>query len=204
MKSNKQFAIIVLWTVIAVIIALFLFLRRERGSKPNVTPGPSRTVSRPAIATVEQKTEKFVLVTLNNTLISEETLELIPENVTIFRKLAEACSARSAGLIVLFTVPDDMLNESESEVPENVKRTIETRLEEGGIFASGLKRHRLVFTKSVEGRISVGRQVEAYLFIDSDRQVVEELTGKVPNVVCLDSTSFKKFIATNEFFSNNE
>lgn len=207
MKGNKQIAIVVLWTVIAVLIGIFLFFRREKKSvtqtgRPVVTPGTSRAVSMSS-APVKRETDKFVLVTLNDTLVASDTMELIPHNVSAFRKMADACGAKTGGLIVMFSVPEGVIGESETNAPDTVKSTIEKRLDEAGIFACGLKNHRIVYTKSIEGRISVGRQIEAHIFLDSDRHVVDELTGKVPHVVHVSSETFKSFVNGHAFFSQN-
>jgi hypothetical protein len=211
MKSNKQFAIIVLWTCIALIIGIFLFFRRNASTGPR--PVASRSVSgvvqrspnvQPAAHESEPKqTDKFVLVTLNDTLISTETLELIPENVSVFRKVSALASQRTGGLVVLFSLPDESVKPDAADVPEDLRSLIHSRLEEAGLFSYGLKPHRVVFTQSIEGRISVGRQIEACMFIDPDSHVVSELSGKVPGVSYADTKSFKRVVLEHKLFFQN-
>jgi hypothetical protein len=201
MKNNKQFAIIVLWTLIAVVIGLFLFLRRER---PKATPereNRSQSVhARLSEPEPEFKTSAFTLITLNDLLISTETFELIAGNVSVVRKLAEKAERHTGGLIVLFTVPEEMAHEKAENVPQYVKDTIEKRLEEAGLLGGFLKPHRIVYSQTVDGRISIGRQLQAHIFIDPDVHVVSDLTGKVPNVVCVNAVSLKAYVDSQSFF----
>lgn len=201
MKTNKQFAIAVLWTVIAIIIALFLYLRRERTPSPRVavTQAEARPVSPEPLT---KKIEGFVLVTLNGILISTDTMELIPGNVSSFRKLVEIATKKTWGLVVLYTIPDELIDETTRDVPETISSDLKKLLDQAGLFDYGLKPHRIVFTQTTEGRISVGRQMQAHLFIDIDDHVVTELSGKVPNVVRIDSTGLKNLVSTSPLFSS--
>lgn len=202
MKSNKQFAIIVLWTVIAVLIGLFLFVRRER-PKPvperENRPRADSARARQPTAEPEFKTSGFVLLTLNDLLISTDTLDLIASNVSVVRQLADKAERHTGGLIVLFTVPEELVSEKANDVPQHVKDTVDKRLEEAGLLGGCLKPHRIVYSQTVDGRISIGRQVQAHIFIDPDVHVVSDLTGKVPNVVCVDASGLKGYVNSQLF-----
>lgn len=190
MKGNKQFAIIVLWTVIAIVIGLFLFLRRPRKSAAAAAVVSQRPVDRPASPQKDAK-EGYFLVTLNELLFESDSMELLADNVSSIKRLCEEAGRRCKGLVVIFTVPAGM----ESDM--SLRQTIETRLDEAGLISSGLKSHRILFTQTREGRISVGRQMEPILFLESDLHVVSELTGKIPNVVCLKPDELKSYIGPN-------
>lgn len=181
-----------LWTVIAILIGVYFFLRRQ--SKP-ANASPRVTALHPQPSQTKKESDKFVLVTLNETLISSDTLELIPGNVSSFRQLAEQADKKTGGLIVVFTI-----GEKETDTTPSL---VEKRLDEAGIMGVFLKPHRIVFTQSVEGRVSVGRQIEACTFLDPDDDVVSQLTGKVPEVCKVDPVGFKDFVKNNARFSTS-
>ena len=144
------------------------------------------------------KREGFVLVTLNELLLEGPSLDLIGGNVILFSKLAEQAKSTSDGLVVMITVP----TETGEDVSPGVRKDVESKLETAGLFQAGLKAHRIVFTSTVDGRISVGRQMQASLFIDTDDRVVSELQGKVPQVTHVRKNDLKNFLA--KVFSSNK
>ena len=188
MKSDKNLAIALLWAAMAILVATFFFLRREK------------TATRPIQASVTQqsvapcKSDKFTLVTLNDILIRSQSMELISKNVAPFKKFAEYSANFTRGLVLIFTLPD-----GSSDISEKLKDDIENILQSSGIEEAGFRTHRLVFTLTRDSRISLGRQIEADVFFDPDPTVLNELTGKVPRIVCVDENTFKGFVTVNFF-----
>ena len=187
-KEEKRFLIIVLWTSIAAFIGVFFLVRRWwLRNQETGAPFQSARPSPVASITVRARREGFVLVTLNELLFEGSSLDLKVSSVLSFVKLASHAAESSDGLVVLVTIPD-----ARQDDMERIRKLVENRLESSGLFQAGLKLHRIVFTSTVDGRISVGRQMQASVFIDPDERVVAELDGKVPSVVHIGPDSVKK------------
>jgi hypothetical protein len=183
---DKQSAIAVLWAVIVIIVASFFHLRRTR---PVKTP-PIEKALHPSSC----KSDKFCLITLNGIIINSDSMELIQTNILAFRLFSEFASKNSRGLVAIFTIPSEYHENSIFDASEKLKTDVESLLKLAESRESGLKGHRIVFTSSAESRISIGRQVEAGVFLDSDLKVVNELTGKVPSVVHITEETFQPYV----------
>ena len=182
----KTTAIAILWTVIAVLIGIFVNFNRKQTLSPASTP-----VVRSALAS--QPTPATVLVSLNDLLIRTDSLELIEANVRAFRNLA----ANASRVYLLFTIPAQLVpeNNTDGQVPEFVRSCVEACLETAGLFVAGIQPHRIVFTQTSVGRTSVAREMQPDLFLDSEAEVVRDLVGKVPSVSHLTSETFGAKIA---------
>lgn len=191
MKADKNLAIALLWAVMAILVATFFFLRREKKAARPIEASLTPQSVAPC------KSDKFILFTLNDILIRSQSMELITKNLVPFKRFAEYSANFTRGLVLIFTLPD-----GSSDISEKFKNDIENILQSSGLGEAGFRTHRLVFTLARDSRISLGRQMEADLFFDPDRSVVNELTGKVPRVVCVDEDTFEGFVKVN-FFEND-
>jgi hypothetical protein len=185
--NSKQFYITILWTVIVCIIALVVWMAAPKKAKKEPTV-QARTVvaSVPSqSSTFSLAPDRFVLLTLNDLVVSTDDGQFIGINVIAFKKLIE----RVKRVVVIYTVPEEQVEETET-----VEKNLVEMFEGAGLFDDGLKRHRLLLTETVEGRISIARELQPAIFIDSDSKVIEEITGKVSNAVCLSQERFKRYI----------
>jgi len=184
-KFDKQFSIAVLWAVIAIVIAAFFFFRREKKAIVAVNPARVRQDHSSGIS----KSDRFALITLNDILFQNDSIELISENVHTFRRFAEYAAKYTKGLVLVLTITG-----GSHTTEEAIKSKVEKMLQISGISDSDFKLHRIVYTSNVESRISVGRQIEPEVFLDSDPHVVTELTGKIPSVFFVGRETFKSFV----------
>lgn len=192
MKSNKQFYIAVLWTVIAVVIVAVLVVSRWINREPQRAPSgvhqvgiarppsPRNRRRTPPALTVEN--DQFVVISLNDLLISAPSgsAEIVYSNIEIFTELV-----RSANRIVLLYTT----TQTQAE--------IETLLNSAGLFNAGFPKHRLVLTSTVEGRVSVAREIQPIVFVDSDAKVVDDISGKVPSAVLQTQASVGRYLVEN-------
>jgi len=197
--DKKSLYVAILWTSIAVIVGLFLWWNRKNSSGQTRTVNPSIRIS-PAVsprnrvgAVASSSSPNSVLITLNEIFISSDpSLSLVGTLET----LAELTKAVKDTYLV-YTVPAELAGGDE------VAASVRERVEE--IFASSkllsdFKKHRILYTNTREGRISVARQLQVELTIDPDTDLVEQLQGKVPNVACVsDNVEFAKIL--RKFFS---
>lgn len=97
-------------------------------------------------------------------------LSVLPESVEPFRELCYA-----AELYVFIQVRSD---EEESLVNEAL-------FDMGVVGPNMLKPHRILYSSTVKGRASMVRQLMPVTHVDCEDDVVQALTGKVPNIVKL-------------------
>lgn len=192
MKSNKQFYIAVLWTVIAVVIAAVLVVSQWNNRKPQRAPsgvqqvGSARPPSprnrrrTPPALTVEN--DQFVVISLNDLLISAASgsAEIVHSSIDVFTELVRSVKR----IVLLYTT-----TQTQAE--------IETLLNSAGLFNAGFPKHRLVLTSTVEGRGSVAREIQPIVFVDSDPKVVDEISGKVPSAVLKTQASVGRYLLEN-------
>ena len=150
----------------------------------------NQQVEQPAQAEATQSSgNQFVLITINDILVTTDSLELIGKNVLTFKRLIEG----GESVILLFTIPEELMGE-QGAMPESVRKQIESLLDTAGLYQAGLKSHRVIFSETTEGRGSIARQIQPLVFMDPDEGVVTSLVGKVPNAVHVDADRFKGYV----------
>jgi len=129
-----------------------------------------------------------ISVTLNNILFSRLdsspgrcVFALLTESIDSFLTLCKV-----SHLCTVTTVQDD--------ADEN---DVLLKLQQMGAFAAGLARHRVLFCSTTAGRASMVRQMQPTLHIESESEVVDVLTSRVPNVSLVTTLpeDFKKCVA---------
>lgn len=180
-NDKKSFHVAVLWTVIALLIGIYLWFNYRR-RKSSQRPIATTSVRSPHIGSPRNKTlsPKSVLIGLNELFVSSDPSMTICGTVAILRDL----SNKVEDMYFIYTVPAELAG-ADQVPPENVRGLIGTFLESADL--KKFKPHRIIFTNTREGRVSVARQLQAELTIDSDSEIVEQLQGKVPNVVLVAS-----------------
>ena len=198
--DKKTFYVAILWTVIGIVIGLFLWWNKRSASRPK-TSAPSIRVS-PAVSPRRQHEQggatsssaqipKSVLVTLNDIFVSSDPSMSVLGSWEMLGDL----SKKVQDTYLIYTVPGEL----DGGDDESVRSRLEEILMSTGKFA-GFKKHRLLLTNTREGRVSVARQLQVELTIDSDADLVDLMQGKVPNVVCVPSSGdfakiFRKFFS---------
>ena len=191
--DKKSFYIAILWTVIAIVVVLYLFVSRSVRMKSVQTVPPRVRVS-PAVSPRNKRTiPKSVLITLNEVFVSSDPSMVLLGSLDSLREL----SSKVADMYLVYTIPIELAGKE--DVPESVQKCLDELIENARLV--GFKKHRLLFTNTREGRISVARQLQAELTMDPDADLVDQLQGKVPSVVCMATNSdftnhFRKFFAS--------
>lgn len=92
--------------------------------------------------------------------------------------LRRAAARVEAPLCVVFQTPDGAGDEAAAAA----ERAVERLLDAEGVFSAGLKRHRLLFCRTAQGRAAMVRHLEPAAVIDDDPEVVRSLAPFVPRV----------------------
>ncbi|KAJ8903757.1 hypothetical protein NDN08_000292 [Rhodosorus marinus] len=143
----------------------------QRGSAALANASSSRTELRVTIGA--QYNDEFLFVIAyeppaqgDSTLRSQKKLFLNPECVPWLVHLAT-----NSDLYLIVYVEDD---EAEAMVRK--------ALEEAELYECGLNPFKVVFCETIPGRISAVRQIEPQLHVDSDRDVISDLSRFIPAV----------------------
>lgn len=194
--DKKTFYVAILWTSIALVVGLFFWLNR-RSSQKAKTPAPSVRLS-PAVSPRRQAESstrlvpKSALITLNDIYISSDPSMTILGSCD---ELAELCET-VGDTYLMYTVPGELAGGD--DVSASVRASVEAFVSR--VSPTGFKNHRIIYTNTREGRTSVARQLQVELTIDPDADIVDQLQGKVPNIVCvLNNGDFAKIF--RKFFS---
>lgn len=192
-SDKKTFYVAVLWTLIALaIVVVWLLNRSGRKSQKTNMASPTIRIS-PAVSPRNQgsrKVPKSLVITLNEIFVSSDPSMKTMGTMDLLCQLASKVS----DLYLIYTIPAELAGND--QVPESVKKCLEEIIDTAGLL--GFKKHRMLFTNTREGRISVCRQLQAELTIDPEPDLVDQLQGKVPGVVCVATNSdfsqlFRKF-----------
>ncbi|CAE7373484.1 PEX22, partial [Symbiodinium sp. KB8] len=151
---SKRNAPYIIWTVIAIVCALF-FLVANRA--------PKKSSGEPSSKPRQERQRKRVSVSLDGLLLA------LQDNRTAVANFLELCQSCE-----VFPIALAGSDAKEEEVSES--------LEAFGAFAAGLRRHRLMFSSTCEGRASMVRQLQPDLHLEAAPEVAEALLGKVPEV----------------------
>eukprot|EP00929_Paragymnodinium_shiwhaense_P116431 TRINITY_DN85988_c0_g1_i1.p1 TRINITY_DN85988_c0_g1~~TRINITY_DN85988_c0_g1_i1.p1 ORF type:complete len:228 (-),score=48.67 TRINITY_DN85988_c0_g1_i1:132-728(-) len=164
---NKKTAPYIIWTVIALVGALFFLLTRSPGKESGGerADGDGSRSGRPA-----SRSRKTVCVSLDGTLFRKEDGVIIDEAIIPFLEL---CAGNEVFAIAL--AKDDAREEE-----------VKLALEAVGMFEAGLRRHRLMFCSSSEGCASMVRQLQPSMHFEGTQSVAAALEGKVPMVQLVD------------------
>eukprot|EP00405_Crypthecodinium_cohnii_P007415 CAMPEP_0206424934 /NCGR_PEP_ID=MMETSP0324_2-20121206/3506_1 /ASSEMBLY_ACC=CAM_ASM_000836 /TAXON_ID=2866 /ORGANISM="Crypthecodinium cohnii, Strain Seligo" /LENGTH=189 /DNA_ID=CAMNT_0053889649 /DNA_START=14 /DNA_END=580 /DNA_ORIENTATION=- len=167
---DKKTAPYVIWTLVAVVCALFFWLTRgsdekseEQGSAASNRNGSAKTGSSSA---PRSKNRSKVTVALDGTLLSAPTQELQEAAIAPLLTLCETSE--------LFTIAL-----AQTDADEDRVRSV---LESCGVYSKGLRHHRVMFSSTPEGRASMVRQLQPALHIESDVNVATALSGKIPSL----------------------
>eukprot|EP00439_Symbiodinium_sp_Y106_P054811 s5239_g7.t1 len=156
---SKRNAPYIIWTVIAIVCALF-FLVSNRA--PKKSSGEASSKPR------QERQRKRVSVSLDGLLLA------LQDNGTAVANFLELCQSCEVFPIAL----------ADSDAKEE---EVSQSLEAFGAFATGLRRHRLMFSSTCEGRASMVRQLQPELHLEAAPEVAEALLGKVPEVRLVDA-----------------
>eukprot|EP00933_Yihiella_yeosuensis_P008815 TRINITY_DN11447_c5_g1_i1.p1 TRINITY_DN11447_c5_g1~~TRINITY_DN11447_c5_g1_i1.p1 ORF type:complete len:214 (+),score=28.48 TRINITY_DN11447_c5_g1_i1:72-644(+) len=165
---HKRNAPYMIWTVIALVCALYFWL----SSRPDKSQSGSGSSSSSSKSRQNGK-RRSVSLALDGTLIGVSA-DAKDSAVSVFLELCKSCEVFPIAL-----VEND---KAESEVIAN--------LESMGAFAAGLRRHRLMFCSTAAGRGSMVRQLQPDLHLEATPTVAETLSGKVKEVRLLGTAEF--------------
>ncbi|KAF8822579.1 hypothetical protein IE077_003427 [Cardiosporidium cionae] len=145
---------------------LFCCAQRNDSRSSNGTSNDGERVSK----TKKARRKPVISLTLNEILLKfgpKKEITLVDESSTAFLRL---CS-----LTELYVFTEVTSCEEEAIVLSILKGL--------NAFESGLKPHRLMFSSTSEGRVSMVRQLQPLLHIDCNYSVTKALSGKVQQVV---------------------
>ncbi|GFE53069.1 hypothetical protein BaOVIS_004730 [Babesia ovis] len=108
-----------------------------------------------------------VSIVANDLLLNKGSYDLIEDNVL---SLADLASKLNLYIFIQVSGEDD--------IP-----IIMSKLENSGFFGDRVKKHRILFSATSEGRASMVRQLQPQLHMETDPSVVEAIAGKVPNIL---------------------
>ena len=190
-SDKKSFYVAILWTVIAMVIVVFWILTRS--SRKSQKTSPPRIRISPAVSPRNQgssRIPKTVVITLNEIFLSSDPSMKLMGTMDFLGQLA----SKVTDLYLIYTIPAELVGGD--EVPESVEKCLAEIIENTKLL--GFRKHRLLFTNTRDGRISVCRQLQAELTVDPEPDLVDQLQGKVPGVVCVATNSdftqfFRKF-----------
>mmetsp|Transcript_116482 Transcript_116482/g.324605 ORF Transcript_116482/g.324605 Transcript_116482/m.324605 type:complete len:193 (+) Transcript_116482:88-666(+) len=171
---DKRTAPYVIWTLVFLACAIFFWLSRspqESGSASSLASscGAGRDST--------GRRRRTVSIGLDGTLLGVAAGAMEEVAVT---PLLELCSTAD-----VFTVA---LAENDSREAE-----IHRALESVGAFGAGLKRHRVMFSATPEGRASMVRQLQPAVHLEAVKAVADALAGKVPEVRLVGSPEWPTF-----------
>eukprot|EP01066_Platyproteum_vivax_P005235 Platyproteum_vivax@DN16660_c0_g1_i1.p1 len=166
------------WTFVCTLICTILYRVFAFGGRGHAHDNQARQESSQSNQAAESQkyqapNKPWISICLNDAVIKwsspKGNAEVIAEAVTPFLLLCEV-----AELFVFAQVETD-------EQEADIKRIL-TDIKS---IEAGLKPHRIMFSGTHEGRASMIRQLQPMTHVETHRDTVSTLQGKVPNVVTL-------------------
>lgn len=172
---DKRTAPYVIWTLVFLACAIYFWLARSAdrpGAISSASQGTSTYGSR-------GKRRRMVSVGLNGTLLGALPGGTINEvAVTPFLDL---CATSEVFAVAL----------AETDAHEDEVHQV---LESIGAFNAGLRKHRVMFSSTPEGRASMVRQLQPAVHLEATKSVAEALEGKVQQVRIIGSPAWPTFM----------
>mmetsp|Transcript_41072 Transcript_41072/g.108502 ORF Transcript_41072/g.108502 Transcript_41072/m.108502 type:complete len:193 (-) Transcript_41072:65-643(-) len=169
---NKKTAPYIIWTVVALVCAIFFWLSRSGEQSSSADSARSSASGRGS----GKRRRPCVSLCLDGTLLDSSGVA-VAEAVGPFLELCAAAE--------LFVVGLATTDAREEEV--------KTALESVGAFNAGLQRHRVMFSSTLEGRGSMVRQLQPALHLETEQSVASALTGKISEVRLVGSPHWPTF-----------
>eukprot|EP00928_Gymnodinium_smaydae_P035629 TRINITY_DN25044_c0_g1_i1.p1 TRINITY_DN25044_c0_g1~~TRINITY_DN25044_c0_g1_i1.p1 ORF type:complete len:237 (+),score=40.39 TRINITY_DN25044_c0_g1_i1:79-711(+) len=181
---DKRTAPYAIWTAVALVCALYFWLSRDRSRKSDDASeagSSGSSSSADARGRGGGRSKRKVCLALDGTLLKAAggsgagAVEVIDAAVAPFLELCASCE--------VFAVALATEDARESAVTET--------LEALGAFDAGFRRHRLMFSSTVEGRASMVRHLQPSLHLEADDSVRASLEGKVPELRLVSSEPWR-------------
>jgi hypothetical protein len=189
-NETKSALIAIVWGVIAVIVGIY-FWSSSRSTRTTRDVQPI-TVNAPSVTQVSNgiTSRQKILITLNDLVISSEpSMDIISENVLSLSSLV----AKAGMVVLMYTIPEELVGES-PDPPECVSDVVDSLVVKGALVEQGFKPHRIIYTATREGRVSVAREIQADVTIESDESIASELGVKGLKIHRLTAENFREFI----------
>eukprot|EP00930_Biecheleria_cincta_P040054 TRINITY_DN27478_c0_g1_i1.p1 TRINITY_DN27478_c0_g1~~TRINITY_DN27478_c0_g1_i1.p1 ORF type:complete len:200 (+),score=38.10 TRINITY_DN27478_c0_g1_i1:135-734(+) len=174
---NRRNAPYIIWTVIAIVFALFFWLSSRTSGAPASglasSGGRDASTAGAGSGAATARKRRTVSISLDGLLLGV-TGSAADAAAAVFLHL---CSSYEVFAIAL--AQEDA---TEGEVMQV--------LESMGAFDAGLRRHRVMFCSTSEGRSSMVRQLQPHVHLEAAASVAQALQGKVPDVRLIGSDTY--------------